>query len=47
MIANILVNGSAIIKPAKIGFLKDNQLANEMINAAIKTFEIYINTLFY
>lgn len=46
MIANILVSGKAIIKPDKTGFLKDNQLAKEIINAANKTFEIYISTSF-
>ena len=37
-IDNILRRGKAIIKPARMGFLIDNQLAKEMITAENSTF---------
>ena len=39
----MLNNGKAIIKPAKIGFFKDNQLANAMMRLEIRIFEIRIS----
>ena len=39
-IDKILNNGRAIIKPAKTGFFKDNQLANAMIKLEINNLEM-------
>ena len=39
-IDKILKSGRAIIKPAKTGFFKDNQLANAMIKLEINNLEM-------
>ncbi len=45
MIDSILTNGKAIIKPAREGFFKDNQLAKDIIIPEIITLKTKSSTL--